>query len=103
DGVVMSDWYGTKSTAPAINAGLDLEMPGPTAWRGEKLLQAVERGEVDEATIDESVRRLLRLFARAGILENHESRPEQAIDRPEHRAIAREAAAEGIVLLKNND
>lgn len=102
DGLAMSDWFGTKSTVPSINAGLDLEMPGPAAWRGEKLLQAVERGEVTVGTIDESVRRLLHLFERVGILEeSYESQPEQAIDRPEHRALIREAAGEGIVLLKN--
>jgi beta-glucosidase len=101
DGVVMSDWFGTQSSAEAVNAGLDLEMPGPANWRGEKLLQAVERGEVDEATIDESVRRLLRLLTRAGVFERPDEVQEQAIDRPEHRAVAREAAAEGMVLLKN--
>lgn len=100
-GVIMSDWFGTQSTTASVQAGLDLEMPGPTVWRGEKLLQAVERGEVDEAVIDESVRRLLRLIERAGAFEHPEEQPEQAIDRPEHRAIARQAAVEGIVLLKN--
>lgn len=104
DGLAMSDWFGTKSTVASINAGLDLEMPGPAAWRGEKLLQAVERGEVTVGTIDESVRRLLRLFERVGILqEGYAGQREQAIDRPEHRALIREAAGEGIVLLKNED
>lgn len=101
DGVAMSDWFGTQSTAASVNAGLDLEMPGPAAWRGEKLLQAVERGEVDEATVNESVRRLLRLIERVGAFEHPTEEPERAIDLPQHRAIAREAAAEGIVLLKN--
>lgn len=103
EGIVMSDWFGTQSTAASVNAGLDLEMPGPPRWRGEKLLQAVERGEVDEATIDASVRRLLRLIERTGAFEQPNEEPEQAIDRPEHRAVAREAAAEGIVLLKNEN
>ncbi len=101
DGVVMSDWDGTHSTAAAVNAGLDLEMPGPSQWRGESLLQSVTRGEVDEATIDACVRHLLRLLVRAGAFEHRDEEPERAIDRPEHRAVAREAAAEGIVLLKN--
>ena len=101
DGVAMSDWFGTQSTAASVNAGLDLEMPGPANWRGTKLLQAVEQGEVSETTIDESVRRLLLLIERAGAFEHPHTGPEQAIDRPEHRAVAREAAAEGIVLLKN--
>ncbi len=101
DGLVMSDWFGTQSTAPSVNAGLDLEMPGPPLWRGEKLLHAVEMGEVQEATIDERVRAVLHLLLKAGKFEQREEKDEQAIDHPEHRAIAREAAAEGIVLLKN--
>jgi beta-glucosidase len=101
DGLVISDWFGTKSGVAAINAGLDLEMPGPALWRGQQLLEAVERGEVAEATIDESVRRLLRLFERVGLFGQRGEEPEQAIDRPEHRALIREAAAEGMVLLKN--
>src|SRR2546428_11042497 len=66
DGVVVSDWFeSVKSTAASVNAGLDLEMPEPR-WRGQKLLEAVQRGEVAEATIDESVRRLLQLLVKAG-------------------------------------
>jgi beta-glucosidase len=101
DGVVVSDWFeSVKSTSASVNAGLDLEMPSPH-WRGEKLLVAVERGEVAEATIDTSVRRLLQLLVKAGLFEHAEAAPEQDIDLPEHRALIREAAAEGIVLLKN--
>lgn len=101
DGLIMSDWYGTKSTAAAVNAGLDLEMPGPAIWRGENLLQAVEHDEVQEATIDARARRVLQLLDKAGVFAQREATPEQAIDLPEHRALAREAAAEGVVLLKN--
>src|SRR2546426_10365900 len=101
DGVVVSDWFfSVKSTAASVNAGLDLEMPSPR-WRGQKLLEAVERGEVAEATIDSSVRRLLQLLVKAGLFEHREQGPEQALDLPEHRALIREAGAEGIVLLKN--
>ena len=102
EGLVMSDWLGTRSTADSVNAGLDLEMPGPPVWRGEKLLQAFRAGEVDEATIDESVRRLLGVIAKAGAFEDPADRPERAVDKPEHRALARQAAAEGMVLLKND-
>ncbi len=104
DGVVISDWFeSVKSTAASVNAGLDVEMPLPR-WRGEKLLAAVRRGEVTEATIDRSVRRILQLLVKAGVFEHPEiaSQPEQAIDLPERRALVREAAAEGIVLLKND-
>ncbi|GCF08366.1 beta-glucosidase [Dictyobacter arantiisoli] len=102
DGVVMSDWFfSVKSTAPSVNASLDLEMPGPGLWRGEKLIQAVKDGEVAESTIDESVRRLLLLLDRTGKFAYPEEEAEQAINRPEHRALIREAAGEGMVLLKN--
>jgi beta-glucosidase len=43
-GLVMSDWVGTYSTVEAINAGLDLEMPGPTKSRGQLLLDVVQEG-----------------------------------------------------------
>jgi beta-glucosidase len=101
DGVVVSDWFeSVKSTAASVNAGLDLEMPVPR-WRGDQLFAAVERGEVAPETIDTSVRRLLLLLDKAGRFEHPEVAPEQAIDLPERRALVREAAAEGIVLLKN--
>ena len=102
DGVVMSDWFGTRSTAPAANAGLDLEMPGPPAHMGERLLEAVRKGEVDEKTLDEKVRRLLWIRERTGLFEDPGPHPEQERDVPEHRALARQAAAEAIVLLKNS-
>ncbi len=44
DGAVMSDWFGSHSTAPTVNAGLDLEMPGPPRDRGAKLVDAVDAG-----------------------------------------------------------
>ena len=59
DGVVVSDWYGTHSTAAAANAGLDVEMPGPPQWFGAKLADAVRAGEVDEKRLDDKVRRVL--------------------------------------------
>jgi len=102
EGLVMSDWLGTRSTAASVNAGLDLEMPGPPVWRGEKLLRAFQAGEVDEATIDQSVRRLLGIIVKSGAFEDAADRPERAVDKPEHRALARQAAAEGMVLLKND-
>jgi beta-glucosidase len=101
DGLVMSDWYGTHSTAAAANAGLDLEMPGPPQYMGGRLLAAVRAGEVPEAVVDDHARRLLRLLERTGALDEPEEQAEQAIDRPEHRTLARDAATEAIVLLKN--
>src|SRR5580692_9193240 len=67
DGLVMSDWFGTHSTVPAAEAGLDLEMPGPSAWLGPTLAAAVRAGEVDESVVDGQVRNVLRLMSRVGI------------------------------------
>src|SRR3569833_2304047 len=64
DGVVVSDWGAVHSTAPAANAGNDLEMPGPPRWFGDKLLKAVEAGETPEHQVDEAARRMLRLILR---------------------------------------
>ena len=49
DGVVVSDWFGTHSAAASLLAGLDIEMPGPPRERGDRLLAAVDAGEVSEA------------------------------------------------------
>ena len=99
DGVVISDWYGTHSAAASLEAGLDLEMPGPARLRGEALLQAVQRGEVSEARVDESVRRLLDLFVWSGVGEVDTD--ERTEDSPETRAVIRRAAIAGTVLLQN--
>ncbi|MBN1936226.1 MAG: glycoside hydrolase family 3 C-terminal domain-containing protein [Anaerolineae bacterium] len=101
EGAVISDWTGTYSTVGPANGGLDLEMPGPARRMGDKLLQAVKEGLVSEAAIDDKVRRLLRVVFKTGVME-HPEQPEQAIDRPEHRQVIRQAAAEGAVLFKNN-
>ena len=100
-GLVMSDWFGTYSTAPAANNGLDLEMPGPPKWRGEKLLAAVQNGAVNESVVDEHVRHILALLRKTGALEMPDDLPEEAVDRPAHRALIRATAAESFVLLKN--
>ncbi len=101
DGVVMSDWFGSHSTAPTVNAGLDLEMPGPPRDRGEKLVAAVEAGEVSREILRARVLDVLRLMERTGALDDHSEWVERADDRAEHRALIRRAGAEGAVLLKN--
>jgi beta-glucosidase len=104
DGLVMSDWFGTHSTAPAAQAGLDLEMPGPSAWFGPTLAHAVRAGEVTEPILDEKVRHVLRLMARVGILNGDPAAgaPEKEEDDPARRQVARRVVAEGTVLLHND-
>jgi beta-glucosidase len=102
DGVVMSDWFGSHSTAETVNAGLDLEMPGPTRDRGQKLVEAVEAGLVSREKIAERARNMLRLLQRVGVLDGLPETAERADDRPAHRALIRRAGAEAAVLLKND-
>lgn len=103
EGLVMSDWFGANSIAPSVNAGLDLEMPGPVRRRGEHLLEAHRRGLVKASAIDACVLRLLELLHRTGKSEipDWQEGQEKATDLPEHRAILRKAGADGIVILKN--
>lgn len=100
-GIVMSDWFGTKSTAGAVNGGMDLEMPGPAQWRGARLLTAIEAGDIHPEALDDAARRMLRALLRVGAFEHPELPPEESRDLPEHRALIRRTAAEGMVLLKN--
>lgn len=102
DGLVMSDWFGSHTTAETVNAGLDLEMPGPTRDRGEKLVAAVKAGKVSAETIRERARAVLMLLERVGAFADPAMPEEQAIDRPEHRALIRKIGAAGTVLLKND-
>ncbi len=102
-GVVVTDWYAAKSTVAMAHAGLDLEMPGPGIFYGEKLVAAVQSGEVQESVLDEAVQRLLLLLERTNAFENPLDQPEAELEVPAHRALARRAATEAMVLLKNDD
>ena len=96
-GWVMSDFMATPSTAVSANAGLDWELGDE--WWGEKLLVAVQSGEVLTAQLDEMVRRILRPTYGLGLHERErEIRP---FPLHEHGAQARAIAEQGIVLLKN--
>jgi len=103
DGFVVTDWFALRSTAESAVAGLDLEMPGPgRMWGQGKLAEAVRAGDAPEKTLDTMVERMLLLMERTNAFEDPMDRPEEAIDRPEHRALARRTAAESMVLLKND-
>jgi beta-glucosidase len=103
DGFVVSDWYATHSTAESANAGMDVEMPGPPQWFGDKLAAAVQAGDVDEKRLDDMVRRVLTVLDRAGALGTTETRPEESVDDPVDRDVARRAAVASFVLLQNRD
>jgi beta-glucosidase len=101
EGFVVSDWFALASTTASPRAGLDLEMPGPGRVYGPALADAVRGGEVDDALLDAQVRRLLGVLDGVGALDDDAAAPERSVDKPEHRALAREAAAESFVLLRN--
>ena len=101
DGLVMSDWFGLHSTAEGVTAGLDLEMPGPTLHRGQKLVDAVAQGEASAADVRRSARQVLASMLRLGAFDDGQPGPELSRDIPEDRALVRRAGAEGMVLLRN--
>ena len=113
DGVVVSDWTATRSTVDSANAALDLVMPGPVGPWGQALVEAVQAGQVTEDKIDEKVRRVFRLASRVGALDDRTpmgppdagpavAQP-PAFESSELAAVAREAAATGFVLARNEN
>jgi beta-glucosidase len=116
DGFIVGDWNAhgqvegcTVTSCPAaINAGLDMFM-APDSWKGlyDNTLAQVKSGEIPMARLDDAVRRILRVKLRSGLFEagKPSSRPPggkfDLLGAPEHRAVARQAVRESLVLLKN--
>ncbi len=100
-GLIMSDWFATKTAAPAANGGLDLVMPGPDGPWGDALVAAVRAGEVDEAVVDDHLRRLLLLAERVGALGTPRSYPSDLPSPTGRREQLTRLAAEGITVLTN--
>lgn len=105
DGIVMTDWFAVAGTVESALAGVDLEMPGPARAYGAALADAVRAGALDEAVVDSMITRLLTTFDRVGALDaptpdaNGDAPPQQT---DADRGLAREAAAAGMVLLRND-
>ena len=102
-GLIMSDWQGTYSCSDSINAGQDLEMPGPTRWRGDLLEHALRSKKVKPHILDDRVRAVLDIVRRAKKSGIAEGAVQKKLNREEDRKLLRQAAAESIVLLKNQD
>jgi beta-glucosidase len=104
DGLLMSDWFATKTTAASANGGLDLVMPGPDGPWGEALVAAVQAGEVDESVIDDHLVRVLRLAERVGALGAPRTLPTDlpAPDSAIRREQLTRLAASGMTVLKND-
>ena len=113
DGFVVSDWGGVDQISPdyytsvvsSINAGIDMNMvPYDYNRFIFTLTQAVENGDVPMSRIDDAVRRILRVKFELGLFEHPNSNEDQLplVGSQEHRAVAREAVAKSLVLLKND-
>ncbi|HEY0462356.1 MAG TPA: glycoside hydrolase family 3 C-terminal domain-containing protein [Pyrinomonadaceae bacterium] len=102
-GVVMSDWDATYDTLGAANGGLDLEMPFGKFLNQRALKPLLESGQVKQATIDEKVRRILRLAARMGWLDRGQKDSAIAMFNAQGQAATLQASREGMVLLKNEN
>jgi beta-glucosidase len=101
DGVVMSDWFATRSTERSARAALDMVMPGRDGPWGDALLAAVREGSVDEASINEKVLRIMRLADRVGALEGSRPRPAPRYAADEIAWVVRRVAAASFVLARN--
>jgi beta-glucosidase len=94
-GVIMSDWFGTHSTEGSINAGLDLEMPGPARFMGEKIEAAVAAGTVAAQRVEDAARRVAGTASRLAAFKGNPMAAGDAQD------LLVEAAAVGFTLLRN--
>ncbi|MFG2709297.1 beta-glucosidase [Streptomyces goshikiensis] len=103
DGYNVSDWMAARSTTGDLLGGLDVAMPGPTTVYGPALAGAVRAGEVPESAVDAAVRNVLRLAARVGILEGAPAVVTEAPAAVDGQALAREIAARGFVLVRNEN
>src|SRR2546430_8455853 len=100
-GIMMSDWYATYNGVAAANGGLDLEMPSGAFMNRKTLLPAIQQGKVTLATIDDKVRRILRVAIQFGWLDRDQT--DMSIPRynQQGRSVALQAARKSQVLLKN--
>jgi len=103
EGVVISDWGANHTIFESVAGGLDIEMPGPARYYGDLLVQAARTWQIEESTIDEAVRRILRMVIRSGKMDPGTELPAGAVNVPAHAALARELAEGSITLLKNDE
>ena len=114
-GFVVTDWYNyhalivsqryvenaEEAAAAGLNAGNDMSMNSPDYYEGAKT--AIEKGEISEETLNDAVRRILRVKSRLGLLDDNRKRPSRSVIGCEtHKKINYRAAVESAVLLENN-
>ncbi len=97
EGFVVSDWGAVNERDEAVKNGLELEMPASQGIGENKVIAAVKEGRLSEEKLNAAVERIVRI-----ILKSVEEKKESAsYDQEEHHQLAREAARESMVLLKN--
>ena len=119
NGVAIGDWGSLHDAAISLNSGIDQEIASPVAFTPAKLNLALAAGTLAQATIDEAVRRNVRLIIRTGLADDPaqplpkaegstlatagaQTPTSTAVEDPKHQALALKTAEEGIVLLKND-
>lgn len=99
DGYVMSDWGAVNNRVADLKAGLDLEMPSSLGANDRLIVEAVQKGELDESVLDTAVERILNIIFRF-----EENRDKNVVwDKDKDHEMARKVAEETIALLKNED
>src|SRR6516164_2767175 len=99
EGFVVSDWGAVHDGVAGVDAGLSLEMPGSGPYHRNKVIEAVRTGRLSPSRLDEAVVPLLTVILKA----NDHKLSGAAFDAENHDALARRAAGESLVLLKNSD
>lgn len=95
EGAIMTDWGAMNDRVKAVEAGLDLEMPGGNVWNDKKIVAAVESGELSMEALDTCVVRMTAI----ALLASQNEKTSYSVE--EHNELARRAARESAVLLKN--
>ncbi|XMO85850.1 glycoside hydrolase family 3 C-terminal domain-containing protein [Algibacter sp. AS12] len=104
DGVVVSDWRAAYTPLASFTGGLDMSMGFCAYVYGNgDLLELVKNGTIKDKDLNDRVYRILKLYQRTGLLDKEKTKSAFKVNTPEHKKIALETAAEGMVLLKNNN
>ena len=100
EGTVMTDWFGGKDGAKQMWAGNDMLQPGK-AEQFDSIVAGVKSGKLDEADLDRNIQRILNLVEKSPRFQGYQysNKP----DLKAHAAVTRQSAAEGMVLMKNNE
>lgn len=99
EGLFVTDWGASVDRVPGLKAGTDLEMPSSGTLNAERIVAAVENGELDEAVLDERIDMVVDLILKSKPALEKDFK----FDIEEHHAVARKVAEGSMVLLKNED